>query len=186
MELKQAIWGRRSVRAYSGEAVDRATLDALIEAAIQAPNGMNRQPWAFGLIAEPAALAELDAQAKAHLLAQITDDSPIAHYRDTLSREDFHLFYGAPALIVIYTKPGGASASVDVCLAAQNLMLTAYEQGLGTCWIGFAQPFLNAPQTRAAMGVPEGYEAVAPIIVGRPAADFPRPERQTPEIIYSR
>lgn len=186
MELKQALWGRRSVRAYTGEPVDRAVLDALIEAAVQAPSGMNRQPWAFGLITSPEALAALDDQAKAYLLSVITDDSPIAGYRDTLGREDFHLFYGASALVVIYTKPGGASASIDVCLAAQNLMLAAYEQGLGSCWIGFAQPYLNSAAARQAMGVPEGYEAVAPLIVGKPAQDFPAPGRQAPEILYTR
>ncbi|MGE5261234.1 MAG: nitroreductase family protein, partial [Actinomycetota bacterium] len=47
MELLQAIYGRRSVREYSGEPVDDAALRKLIDAAVQAPSAINKQPWSF-------------------------------------------------------------------------------------------------------------------------------------------
>ncbi|MBI5830781.1 MAG: nitroreductase [Armatimonadetes bacterium] len=186
MELKQALYGRRSVRAYSPEPVDRAVIAELIDAAIQAPSGMNRQPWAFGVVCDRQALADLDAKAKAHLLSILTDDSPMAGYRSRLEQDDFHLFYGAPALVVIYTKPNGVTANVDTCLAAQNLMLAAYERGLGSCWIGFSMFYLGTPAAAAELGIPEGYAPAASIILGRPATDVPPVPRETPEILFDR
>ena len=65
----------------------------------------------------------------------------------------------------------------DCALAAQNLMLSAYAHGLGTCWVGFAQSFLNTSDAKKLLGLPEEWMAVAPIIVGYPRAvpiDVPR------------
>lgn len=56
----------------------------------------------------------------------------------------------------------------DCALAAQNLMLAAYAAGLGSCWIGFAQSFLNTPEGKALLGLPSAWVPVAPIIIGYP------------------
>jgi nitroreductase len=65
----------------------------------------------------------------------------------------------------------------DCALAAENLMLAAYAAGLGTCWIGFAQGFLNTPDGKKLLELPQAWVPVAPIIVGRPktvTVDVPR------------
>ena len=54
-------------------------------------------------------------------------------------------------------------------------MLAAHAAGLGTCWIGFAQGFLNTPGGKSELGLPIGCVPVAPIIVGHPKA---APRRQ--------
>jgi len=57
---------------------------------------------------------------------------------------------------------------LDCCLAAQNMFLTAYQAGLGSCFIGFAA-FLNQdPKLLAEIGIPEDHELVAPLIFGYP------------------
>jgi len=67
-------------------------------------------------------------------------------------------------------------------LAAENLMLAAHSEGLGTCWIGFAQGYLNTPEGKNALGLPATWVPVAPIIVGHPTT-APRPvARKEPEI----
>lgn len=37
----------------------------------------------------------------------------------------------------------------------ENLMLAAYALGLGSCWIGFAQSWLDTDEGRAATGCPK-------------------------------
>ena len=59
MELTEAIYERRAVRDYTDEAVDETDLRAVIDAAVQAPSGMNRQPWSFVVVSGRAALARL-------------------------------------------------------------------------------------------------------------------------------
>jgi nitroreductase len=47
-------------------------------------------------------------------------------------------------------------------------MLAAHANGLGTCWIGFAQSFLNTPGGKKTLDLPSSWVTVAPIIVGHP------------------
>lgn len=47
-------------------------------------------------------------------------------------------------------------------------MLTAWDKGLGTCWIGFAHGVCSSAEFKAEHGVPEDYELVGPIVVGNP------------------
>ena len=67
-------------------------------------------------------------------------------------------------------------------LAAENMMLAAYASGLGTCWIGFAQTFLNTSDGKNMLGLPATTVPVAPIIVGHPKTEVPPVPRKAPDI----
>lgn len=101
-----------------------------------------------------------------------------------LNDDAFHIFYHAPALILISAAAEGPWISEDCALAAENLMLAAYAAGLGTCWIGFAQSYLATPEGRAAIGIPHEWVPVAPIIVGHPAESPPHPARHEPVVRF--
>lgn len=58
MELLDAIYKRRSVRTYADRPVDRATLETLIQAAIQAPSAVNGQSWAFAIVCATSAVPQ--------------------------------------------------------------------------------------------------------------------------------
>jgi len=45
---------RRTVRDFSPEPVDRATIEACVRAAGTAPSGANQQPWHFVIVGDPA------------------------------------------------------------------------------------------------------------------------------------
>ena len=59
MELKDAIYSRRSVRKYTDKIVDKETINELINAAVKAPSAMNAQPWVFYVIQDKDLLKEL-------------------------------------------------------------------------------------------------------------------------------
>ena len=61
-------------------------------------------------------------------------------------------------------------------------MLAAYGMGLGTCWIGFAQSYLNIEEGKGSLGLPRGWTPVAPIIVGHPAKSAPAVPRRAPVV----
>ena len=185
MELIDAIYGRRAVRSYRAGGVTRDTVASLIEVAIQAPSAMNLQPWVFAVVEGAGRLAEFSKRAKAHLLATIPAHSPLGKYRDMLTDPTFDIFYGAACLIVICARPPVQQSMEDCCLAAQNLLLAAHGRGLGTCWIGFARPWLELEATRAELGIPADCIPVVPIILGEPAA-IPAPtERHKPVVIWT-
>lgn len=173
-----------ALRAYQDKPVDRGLIEQLIDAAVQAPSGMNTQPWAFAVIQDRETLKDLSDRTKAFLLASQDKFPWVAGYREPLSNPDFHIFYNAPALVIVCAKPGsGELGRVDCTLAAENLMLMGRELGLGTCWIGFAGIYLCDPEASKRFGIPEGYEAIAPIIVGYPVEGFARMEKNAPEIV---
>jgi len=61
-------------------------------------------------------------------------------------------------------------------------MLAAYAAGVGSCWIGFAQGFLNSPKGKTMADLPAACVPVAPIIIGHPKAAMPPVPRKSPEI----
>ena len=184
MDLTQLLSERRSVRKYLPTPVAREQIEQLIQAAVLAPSAMNSQPWAFGVVQDAAALRDLSTRAKADLLAKLPQYPALAHYREMLENPRYDLFYGAPALVVIFAKPAGPHGEGDCCLAAENLLLAAREMGLGTCWIGFATMYLNQPEVKAELGVPAEYTAVSPLIVGYPDGTMPPRERNAPEMLF--
>lgn len=183
MNLMDAIYRRRAVRAYTNKKVDRDTVNALIDAAVQAPSALNAQPWSFAVIQDKNLLKEFSDRAKAGLLQALDPLSPLYRYRDQLSKPDFNIFYDANTLIVVCAKPDGLNGAEDCCLASQNLMLAAYGMGLATCPIGFARPWLNLPEVKRELGIPADYDPVMPIIVGFSREEPSSPARKKPEIV---
>ena len=110
----------------------------LIDAAIQAPSAVNQQPWSFCVVRDQAVLAHISNEAKAHML-RTSPAALLHHFQELLSNPNFHIFYHAPALVLISSVAESPWAVENCSLAAENLMLAARAAGLGTCWIGFAQ-----------------------------------------------
>jgi len=184
MNIIDALYHRRAVRDYVDAPVDEESLRFVIAAAIHAPNAMNRQPWSFVAVTDRTLLNRCSNAAKAHCLASLSANPHLAGYREHLASPAFNVFYNAPALIVICATEPDPMAQQDCCLAAENLMLAACERSLGTCWIGFAESWLNQPKGKDELKIPANHIAVAPIIIGHPHGDHPAPPRRAPHITW--
>lgn len=180
MDAWKAIYERRAARAYTDEPVARATLARLIDAAIQAPSAMNLQPWHFTIIQDRSLLDDISAHAKRHLLS--APATLPEGMRERLGDSAFHIFYHAPAVVLISGETNAAWAAEDVALAAENLMLGACALNLGTCWIGLAQAWLETAEGRKRIDLPGKFRPIAPIVVGHIAAASPAVPRKPPEI----
>jgi len=184
MDVLQAIRERRAVRDYTGEPVSAGMIHQLIAAASWAPSAMNEQPCHFTVITDAELLDKISARAKTWLLANLASMRNPALFRDLLRDEKFHLLYRAPALIVISAPVQGHWTTEDCALAAQNMMLAATSLGLGSCWIGFAQGWLNTPEARDLLDLSGQNLCVAPIVVGHPKAVLPAVPRKHPVITW--
>jgi nitroreductase len=131
-------------------------------------------------------LAGYSARAKRHLLETFDAESALARYRPHLEDPAFNIFYNASALMVICATQASGQAFEDCCIAGQTLLLAAHGHGLGTCWIGFARPWVNLPATKAELGIPANHAPVAPIIIGHPKSTPAPTPRREPEIVWCR
>jgi nitroreductase len=179
MDLREAIHQRRAVRDYKPDPVSCDLLQQMIVTASWAPSAMNEQPWRFTAVTDRALLGEISALSKTAMLENVAAMPRENHFREVLSDPSFDIFYNAPALVVISGPAYGQWIAEDCALAAQNLMLAAHAIGLGTCWIGFAQGFLNTIQGRHMLNLSPDTRAIAPIIVGYPKASLPPVKRKT-------
>jgi nitroreductase len=176
MNVIEAIHGRRSIRAYRPQAVDRAMLEELIWAAAQAPTppGSGDMPWTFCVVEGRERLAAYGARAKAYA----RDHQPDGHPWTWSEGPDFQVFWDAPALVIICARSGHPETPFDCCRAGQNLLLAAHARGLGACWVGAPLPWLRSRGVAEEIGLPEGFDAAVAVILGhadeRPAGN-PRP-----------
>ncbi len=188
-----AIFTRRSVRAYTDQKLDEATIRALLDAAVGAPTAMHAEPCAFVVVQDEATLKRISDLAKGSWAKEA------AHYRDLhpgadaamttafveqFASPEFSIFYDASTLVVICARPVGTFAVADCWLAAENLMLAACALGLGTCCIGSALPALNSPETKSELGIPPDIEAVVPVVVGVPSGPAIDVGRKDPQILH--
>jgi nitroreductase len=182
MELGEAILMRRSVRDYTGRVPDEATVRRLIDAAVNAPSANNRQPWRFTVVRDRALLDRLDDEARAFLLESLAPGPDADERRAELLDPEDNFLYNAPMLIVVSAVAAGKWNAADCALAAQNLMLAAHAEGLGSCWIGMVQDYLGTPAGKALLGLPDAWVPSASIIVGYPAVMPRAVPRDEPEI----
>jgi coenzyme F420-0:L-glutamate ligase/coenzyme F420-1:gamma-L-glutamate ligase len=189
--LLDSIHARRSVRRYTDQAVDRATIDAALEAATHAPSAHNRQPWRLAVVTSPEAKARLASAMGERLRAdRLADgDSPDVVEVD-VSRSRARIT-AAPAMILACltmsdmdqypdARRGDAErimAIQGVAAAIQNLLLAAHVLGLGTSWM--CAPLFAPDEARIALDLPDDWEPQALITLGYPAAG-PKPKEIKP------
>ena len=184
MDTMDAIYHRRAIREFTDVPVSRQEIERAIDAAIQAPNAMDKQRWAFVIVRDRALLKRISDEAKELTLRMMGSDPHLAKFRDHLSSAQFNIFYDAPVLVIICGTEDDHFVEQDCCLAGQNLMLAAHANGLGTCWIGFAEAWLAQPEAKKELGLPPHYRPIAPVILGHPRQQPSAPPRHRPDIVW--
>jgi nitroreductase len=74
------------------------------------------------------------------------------------------------------------SIQVDFALAGCYFMFAACDRGLATCWIGLGR-FIKDKELLNLIGMPEGDQIVAPIIIGYPKKVPDVPDRMGPQVL---
>jgi nitroreductase len=167
MDAHTAILTRGSVRDYLSKSVTRDLIDRIINAAIHAPTAANRQGWHFTVISDRSLLDEISNEAKSFMTRERPVDLPVILY-DKLATTDFNIFYHAPLLIVVSGERDKPWIAEECALAAQNMMLWAHAEGLGSCWIGLCQPYLATQAGKDLLGLPPLFYPFSPVIFGYP------------------
>ena len=125
-----SIMARRSIRKYLDKPVEHEKLELIARAGINAPSGVNRQPWIVRVVEDQKLIAEVTEVYKQENAEQVKRD------------KDFkNMFRNAPNLICVCT-PAIGGGELDAGLLGENIMLAAQSLGLGTCCLGGPVRFL--------------------------------------------
>jgi nitroreductase len=143
-----AIASRREVREYADRPIPEDVVRTILDAGRLAGSGQNRQPWRFLLVeSEPA---------RARLAEAVFEPGNIR---------------GARLIVAILGR-----SSFDIGRCAQNMLLAAWNAGVGSCPNGQKDP----EAARAALGLGADDEIAIVLTFGYPAGER-HPERRTPE-----
>ena len=98
-----AIHGRRSVRAYTPQRLDQATIHTLLAAAVRAPTAIHEEPWAFVILQDADMLKRVSDHAKGFFVEEMhrAHLDRGGHTLAKFEQPDFNIFYDAGTLIVI-------------------------------------------------------------------------------------
>ena len=147
MNFIDLVIKRRSIRNYSSRAVSRDLLDKLFESARLAPSACNRQPWFFVAIDDPG----------------LKNAVAVCAFSGIYSINKFA--QDAPVLVAVVRESSGCAVSlagflkgtkyslIDIGMACEHFALSAEDQGLGTCFLGWfnekkVKKILNIPKQR--------------------------------------
>lgn len=93
---------------------------------------MNHQPWAFAVLTDPERIEDHARRAKLWLLKNLKTNPALASLKPLLEKPDYSVLHGAPMLVFILASSDDPRDAEDCCLAAENFMLAAREEELGT------------------------------------------------------
>jgi len=190
MDFFDVVTTQRAIRRLKPDPIPDVVLRQIMDAAICAPSGGNRQGWRFLVIrdrAKRARLGELYREAWGELAkvpyyrdaAAAPPDSPAAkmvasaaHLAEHLGEAPVHVL----ACIAIDGTPPTVTTGASIYPAVQNIMLAARALGVGSC-ITTIHKYRDA-QVKALFDIPVDVETCALVPLGYPLGKFGRPPRQ--------
>lgn len=169
----------RSIRRFTADPVDDATLTRCLDAARCAPSGANAQGWRFVVLRserQRAVVAEAAAQALAVIepvygITRPSADDHSRRARDNRALYELHDRAGEFTSVLFaqqhYPTASELLLGGSTFPAMQNFLLAARAQGLGACPTSWAS-YGGEQLLREAVGVPEGWLLAGHVVVGWP------------------
>lgn len=161
--VDNVIMSRRSIRNYKQIPVSRDTMQVILKAGINAPNGQNRQSWEIRVVDNPDTMSEIKAA-----MSAANPDVPMAG----------DSFRNAPVMAFIAADTSYDFSLLDCGMLSENMVLSAWSMGVGSICLGSPVRFLDGsesirsnPEIRKVMDkldFSEGYQLVLCVGFGYP------------------
>ncbi len=162
LSVREAIIGRRSIKKFNGQPVDREDLMNIIDNAVWAPNHKNREPWRL----------VVGCGKEIFDLHRLLRDTAIPKWKElseeTLEKQMQKFTLAGAFVFVIVPEDVRQKQRLEDYAAAsiliQNIQLLAWDYGIGSCWK--TPDFLDDPAFRKALGVTPGERIIAMLQLG--------------------
>lgn len=152
MTVYEAILKRRTIRRFQSKPVPYPVLEKMVNAARMAPSAANLQPCEYLVVDDPALVAEVFTTLKWAGYIYPSGDPPEGK-RPTAY------------IIVIFNREKNAqSGAVDAAAAIENMILTALEEGVASCWLGS----VSRKELAGILKIPDKYTIESVLALGYP------------------
>ncbi len=177
MELKEAIFNRRTVRNFNSRLISDETLFEILEAGIWAPSHGNNQPWEFILIGPETRSKLLNAYQKAMEAGPLSNPD-LPDEKKEMIRNFSRDFGGAPVIISVICPPALTDLDkydfpLSAAAAIQNVFLAAWEKQIAGIWLSFG----NMPVARSLLNISDNGMIAGILALGYPEFVPPAQER---------
>lgn len=164
MNVTEALETLRSIRKYKEKKVEEEKIIKVLEAARLAPSALNNQPWSYVVVQD----------------------------KDTIEKLNYacNQTWFVPAMIVgcvdpsqSYVREDGESYwKMDLAVSMHNIMLSAWEMGLGTCWVAA----FSEKEVQEILGIPHNLRVIAMTPIGYPVKEKSPVSKRKPleEIVH--
>ena len=174
-QVVETIMSRRSIRKYKPQPIEREKMEQIINCGINAPNGMNKQSWEVRVVDNP------------EFINGITDlykkENPKAAERPVFK----NMFNNAPTVVFIANDPSYELSQIDCGLLGENMILSAWSMGIGSCCLGGPVRFMKSPAAAdylKRLEFSEGYELLYAIAFGYPDETPAAKPRKTEKVRF--
>ncbi|WP_291632261.1 nitroreductase family protein [Clostridium sp.] len=151
MEFYDVVQTRKSIKKFNNTPIDREKLARMINAAMMSPSWKNNTSYRFILVDEKRELEQISKAImnKDNSAAQSIIDSPMT--------------------AVVVADPGASGEVenkefylVDSAIAMEHFVLSATNEGYGTCWIAA----IDEDIIKKTLSIPQNYKVVAMTPIG--------------------
>lgn len=158
MNVTEALKTLRSIREYESKAVEPEKITKALEAARLAPSALNNQPWRYIVVQDQGTIEKINYAC--------------------------NQTWFVPAMIIGCVDPsqsyvredGEGYWKMDLAVSMHNLMLSAWEMGLGTCWV----TAFSEKEIIKLLGIPHYLRVLAMTPIGYPVKDKPPVSKRKP------
>ncbi len=158
VNVYEAILKRRTIRRFKQKPIPLEILKKLVDCGRLAPSGANLQPVEYIIVNSPPKVKEVFPALKwaGYIAPRGTppeNERPVAYI-----------------VVLLNTKKKTVSGEIDAAAAIENILLSALEEGIGSCWVGSIdrsklQKLLNAPEyCKIDSVIALGYSNESPVI----------------------
>jgi nitroreductase len=152
-QVFEAVRTVLAVREYQDKELPDDVVRRIAEAAHLTASASNAQPWHFVVVRDRERLGKLAS----------------------MLRTGPYVASASGAVIVAYEKENRLAVS-DASRAIQSMILTAWGDGVGSNWVGFA----GMDAVRKEFGLPDAYDVLAVVPLGYPKRKIVGKKRRKP------
>jgi len=165
----EAIKNRRSILRFETTPIEEEKIQAILEAGRWAPSWVNKQPWKFIVVTDPA-IKERLGELVLTVFRLGVREAPVCIVVVVDPKEDpFHFI------------EDGAAATQNMALAAQSL-------GLGSCWIGTfklrEERESSEEKIKAVLEIPKTHRVISLLPIGIPKHVGEKDRKELSQLVY--